>query len=70
MKKSRLKLLLSNFEYKILTKHVECYDQQLGAVHPRLSDIDVKCIKICTIILIDMMTLALKVLAMFTLSIS
>ena len=37
-------------------------------MHPRLSDIDAKCIKICTIILIGMMTLALKVLAMFTLS--
>ena len=40
----------------------------MGAVHPRLSDINIKCIKICTIKLIGMMTLALKVLAMFTLS--
>ena len=49
-----------------MDKSVEYFDQQLGEVHPRLCNKDVKFMKICTIILICMMTLALKVLAMFT----
>ena len=62
------KIYLSNFEYKILNKHVDYSDQHWGAVHPILCNKDVKVMKICTIILISMMTLALKVIAMFTLS--
>ena len=42
----------------------------MGAEHPILGNKDVKFMKICTIILIGTMTLALKVLAMFTLSMS
>ena len=38
------------------------------AVRPSVCNKDVKFMKICTITLITMMTLALKVLAMFTLS--
>ena len=57
------KIQLSNIEYKsnieILDKRIECSDQHLGAVHPLLSKKDVKFIKIGTIILISMMTLAL-----------
>ena len=53
-----LKNLIGNPEYRYLNKYlknkVEYHDQQMGAVHPRLSDIDVQCIKICTIILIGM----------------
>ena len=62
------KLYLRNFEYKILNKHVEYSDQHMGAVHPGLSNIDFQVMKICTITLIGMTSLALKVLAMFTLS--
>ena len=62
------KILLNNFEYYLLSKHVEYYDQQTGARHPRLCNRDVRFMKVCTIILIGMMTLALKVLALFTLS--
>ena len=40
----------------------------MGAVHPSLCYKDFNVMKICTIILISMMTLALKVLDMFTLS--
>ena len=39
----------------------------MGAVHPRLGNKGLKFMKISTIILIGMMTLALKVIAMFTL---
>ena len=59
---------LISFKYNLLNKHIDYSDQQMGPVHPERSDRDVKCIKICTIILIGMMTSALKVLAMFTLS--
>ena len=59
---------LNNFEYNLLNKHVEYSDQHMGAGHSILSNKDVKIIKICTIIFIGIMTLALKVLAMFTLS--
>ena len=64
------KILLSSFEYNLLKKHVEHFDQQMsmGAGHSLLGNKDVKIMKNCTIILIGCMTLALKVLAMFTLS--
>ena len=58
---SNTKKYLSNFEFNLWNKHVEYSDQRMGAVHPGPSDIDVKCIKICTIILIGMMTLALYI---------
>ena len=47
----------SKFEYNLMDNNVEYYDQQLGAVHPRLSHIEIKGIKICTIILISIMIL-------------
>ena len=47
----------SKFEFNIMDNNVEYYDQQLGAVHPRLSHIEIKGIKICTIILISIMIL-------------
>ena len=57
------------FEYNLLKKRVEHFDHQMGAGHSLLGNKDVKIMKNCTIILIGcMMTLALKVLAMFTLS--
>ena len=52
-----------------LTLHnVEHIDQQRGARHYLLGNKDVKIMKNLTIILIGCMTLALKLLAMFTLS--
>ena len=51
-----------------MNKHVEHLDQQMGAGHSVLGNKDVKIMKNFTIILIGCMTLALKVLAMFTLS--
>ena len=47
----------SKFEYNLMDNNVEYYDQQLGAVHPRLSHIEIKGIKICTIILISIMNI-------------
>ena len=61
-------IFLSSFEYNLLNKHAEHLDQQMGAGHYLLGNKDVKIMKNCTIILIGCMTLALKVLAMFTLS--
>ena len=65
------KIFLSRFEHNLWNKHVEHLehlDQQMGAGHSLLGNKDVKIMKKCTIILIGCMTLALKVLAMFTLS--
>ena len=56
-----IKIYLSNFEYNLLNKHVEYSDQHMAAVHPSLCNKDFKFITICTIILISLMTLALKV---------
>ena len=44
------KIYLSNFEYNLLNKHVEYSDQRMGVVHPGLSNIDVKFMKVCTTI--------------------
>ena len=63
------KIFSSIFEYNLLNKHVDHLDQQMGAGHSLLGNKDVKIMKNCTIILIGCMILALKVLAMFTLSI-
>ena len=41
----------------------------MGAVHPVLSGVDFKFMKVSTIILVIIMTLALKVLVLFTISI-
>ena len=62
------KIILNNFEYILLSKHVEYSDQHMGAEHPRLCSRDVKFMKVWTIILVGMMILALKALAWFTLS--
>ena len=62
------KIFLSSFEYSFLNKHVKHLDQQMGAGHYLLGNKDVKIMKNFTIILIGCMTLALKVLAMFTLN--
>ena len=40
-----------NFEYNLLDKHVEYSDQHMGAAHPSLSNIDVKLMKVCNIIM-------------------
>ena len=61
-------IFLSRMEHKTLNKPVEYSNQHMGAVHPSLCYKDFNVMKICTIILISMMTLALKVLDMFTLS--
>ena len=55
-------------EYKNLDKHIVYSDQALGAVHPHLYKKDVKFIKVGTIILIRMRTLACKIIAMLTIS--
>ena len=60
--------LTNNFRYKILNKHVEYSDQHMDAVHPGLSNIDSKVMKVCTIIIIIIRTLALMLLVSFTLS--
>ena len=62
------KIILSSFEYDLLNKHVKCSDLQMGAVHSILSGMDSKFIKVCTTILFIIMTLALKVLVLFTIS--
>ena len=62
------KIFLSSFEYNLQNKPAEHFDQQMGAGHSLLGNKDVKIMKNCTIILIGCMILALKVLAMFTLS--
>ena len=49
-------------------KYAEYSDQHMGAGHSFLSNKDVKFMKICTIILVGTMTIAVKALAMFTLS--
>ena len=59
--------LTNNFEYKILNKHVEYSDQHMDAVHPGLSNIDSKVMKVCTIIII-IRTLAMMLLVLFILS--
>ena len=46
------KIILSSFEYDLLNKHV---DQQMGAVHPVLSGMDFKFMKVCTIILFNLL---------------
>ena len=46
------KIFLSSFEYNLLNKHVEHFDQQLGAGHSLLGNKDVKIMKNCTILLI------------------
>ena len=45
------KIILSSLEYDLLNKHDKCSDQQMGAVHPVLSGMDFKFMKVCTIIL-------------------
>ena len=50
---SNTKKYLSNFEYNLLNSHVEYSDQHMGAVHPSLSNIDLKFMKVCTIIIIN-----------------
>ena len=61
-------LQLCNLEYNQWGKHTEYFDQQMGTGHPMWCNKDVKLMKVCTIILIDMMISALKVLALLTLS--
>ena len=60
------KINSSIYEHKNIDKHVERSDQQMGAVHPVLSSMGFNFMKVCTIILILIMTLALKVLVLFT----
>ena len=67
-KPANTKIYLSNFEYILLDKHVEYYDQHMGAGQSILGNKDFNFMKMCTIILIRAMNLALKVLTMFTLS--
>ena len=55
---------LSKFEYDLWSKHIECFHQQMGTRHPMWCNKDAKLMKICTIILIGMMSLALKTLAL------
>ena len=56
--------------YDWSNKHVKCSDsdadQQKGAVHPVLSGMELKFMKVCTSILFIIMTLALKVLVLST----
>ena len=52
----------------MLPNHVEYSDQQMDAGQSILSNKDIKFMKTCTIIFIGTMILALRVLAMFTLS--
>ena len=42
---TNIKLFLSSFEYNLLNKHVEHFDQQMGASHYLLGNKDVKIIK-------------------------
>ena len=60
---SNTKIYLSNFEYNLLNRHVEYSDQKMGARHSIWCDKDFKFMKICTIILMSMMVLALKLFA-------
>ena len=53
-------IFLSNIEYNLLNKHVEYSDQKMGAGQLILGNKDIKFTKICTIILIGAMNLALK----------
>ena len=62
------KIIFSSFKYELLNKHVKCYDQQMGGALPVLSCMDVKFMKVCSIILFFVMTLALKVLVLLTIS--
>ena len=62
------KIYLNNLEYNLLHRHVEYFDQQVGAGHSIWWNKDFKIMKISTIILMGMIILALKVLALFTLS--
>ena len=48
--------------------NVKCSDQQRGAVHPVLRSMDVKFVKVCSIILFIVMTLAFKVSVMLTIN--
>ena len=43
---ANIKIYLGNFEYILLNIHVECSDQQMGAVHPVLSSMDFKLMKV------------------------
>ena len=54
------KTFLSSFAYNFWNKHVEHFDQQMGAVHSVLGNKDVKIMKIGTIILIGFMIIVLK----------
>ena len=62
------KIYRSNFEYNLFNKHVEYYDQQMGARHPSLYNKEFRVMKTCTITLIYMMALVLTALVMLTLS--
>ena len=59
--------LTNYFEYKILNKHVEYSDQHMDAVHPGLSNIGSKVMKVCTIIKI-IRTLAMMLLVLLVVS--
>ena len=59
---SNIKIYLNNIEHNIVKKHGVYSDRHLGAGHPILGSKGVKFLKICTIILISMMSLTLKVL--------
>ena len=48
----------------IYVRHAGYSDQLMGAGHPGLSNIDFKFIKVCTIIIIIIMILAIKVLVL------
>ena len=63
------KIFLNNVEYNLWNKHAEYIDQQMGAGHILWCNRDVKLMKVCAIILMGMMILALKVLALYTIKI-
>ena len=57
---SNTKIYLSKLEYNLLEKHVEYFDQQMGASHPGLSSIDFKIMKVCTITIITQSIVTFK----------
>ena len=71
------KIFLSSFKYDLLNKHVKSSDQQMGGApsdwssgaHLYLSGADFKIMKVCSIILVIVMTLALNALLILTASI-